>query len=329
MPSRNYTYLFSLLIASLLVFSCTESANNLATDSDQKLKLMGELLPNQRVKIEVSSTIPFLSEKEYLEVNQEFDVVISGNEITEDLVYRTKIDDLNGGMFELDLSSDYEIIPGNIYNISVNTPHDDVLNVSANTEVPFPSDFEFIEMEDYETFKNMNDPKMRTYTYTVRFKINRDINDDTQNRFFHIIPQRRIVYIDGGGSQPSPNDYTSTFLEHENFIFHEGGQACSVLRSKTGFLVDMNDLEEDDSILVEFSSIEEFHINEEQHRHIHFRLYSVTDKFYSYHKSLTSAINANSFNIEETVLDKSNVVNGRGLITGMSMKLDSTRVKTN
>ncbi len=324
MPNTNHIRLLLLSVTAVLLTSCQDSVNFLVPESDQKLKVLSELLPDQKVKVEVSSTIPVLAEKEYLDINQEVSVVISDGEGgSKELDFAHKAEEGNMSVFE----TDYPIIPGRIYNVSVNTPYDDVLDVSANTKVPPPSEFEYIDMEDFVAVKNQFDAKLRSYTYQVRFSI--DANEDEPNaaRFYHIVPLRREIVIDGPGT--NVGTYTDNYFHHQNYIFLEGGHACSTIRTKHGFLVDRAELEEDETILVQFESFEEFNVTTNQHKWLHWELYAVTDQFHSYHKAVSAAVNANSYNIEETVIDRSNVVNGRGLVTGMSMSIDSILIKRN
>ncbi len=313
------------VLCCLCTLGCRDDASYLIENNSQKLLVMSELIPGEQVTVEVSSTIPLLNNYGYLEIDDNTVVNLSSpsNENVYTLNYERRGEMDHIAVFTLDPS--FDVVPGEYYTVSVSPPFEDVNGVEAITKIPPAPKFEFIEMVNFDGVKNPNNPKSRLYTYDVQLGVERDPEDLESTRFYHIIPMRREVEIDQG-SNVLPF-YTNIFYHHENYYFTSGAKACFPLKDLYGFLVDMEDLDQDEIIQATFTSLEELEVNNYEHKYLHFLIYSVTEEYYAYHKAVTNAISANSFNAEEVVLDRSNVRNGRGLVSGMNVRLDSTRVK--
>ncbi len=316
--------LFSLItLCCLINISCREDASGLVKNTSQKLFVMSELIPGEQVSVEVSSTIPLLNDYEYLDIDENTIVNVSSSEGVYPLKYSHKGELSHTAVFTRE--EGMNIFPGELYTVSVTPPYEDVNAVDAITKIPPEPKFEFINIVNFDEEKNQDNPKLRLYTYNVQLDVERDSEDLDATRFYHIIPLLREVTIDLGA--PVIGTYTNNFYNHVDYYFSTGQKACFELKDMYGFLVDADDLEEDEFITATFTAEEEIDIRENEHKFLHFLLYSVTEEYYSYHKAISNAISANSYNSEEVVLDRSNVRNGRGLVSGMNVRLDSTSIR--
>lgn len=306
---------------TIFMVGCLVPIEEIGTDGPTQLKVIGEFEVDKPLSVLVSSKVPLSTNgsSELLSIDENFKVFLNTQEDGAQPLKYSKIND-KWAKFEFI----HPVKESTSYNISVTSPYDEVADVNASTTVPSKIKYQMKNMVSFDKIlPNLEGTDRKRFQYILDIEL--DENDP--ERYVHIVPKRRVVQKDG----TSPVlVYTNEYRDQTINKFYAEADACFILQSKYGFLVDRDKLV-GNRIQVMFETMMEedeyFDTIENQHKYIHLFTYAVTEDYYMYHRSASAAIPVGSSNNAEPVVYHSNIENGTGFLGGLNLVIDSVRIQ--
>ncbi len=285
-----------------------------------ELKVLGELQADSNPSILVSSVAPIEGGQSLLKIDESFDVKVSYG--VDDIITMDyeKISDHIGRF----TTSSMKLAQGEHYKIDVSSPFDEIEDVTAGSTVPGEIRYIGKDMVSFEKIlPNLNGTDRKRFRYVLDFTL----DPTSDERYVHIVPMRREVEKDGISEI---FEYTNVYRPQLIRKFYLEQDACFILESKYGFLVDRNKLV-DNKIRVMFETLEDpseyFTPVEWQHKYMHLFTYAVTEDYYKYHISASSSLPVGPHNNAESVVFHSNIENGKGFLGSLNLRIDSVRIQ--
>ncbi len=243
---------------------------------------------------------------------------------TDAIITIRDLDNANSAVYDYDnvrklyVVKDFEIIPGNTYEIIANWPNSDYQEIHGVTQVPAKTEIEEIE-ELSNTTVEMESPEVSKKVLDYQIKISEPLSYPA---FYRLDVWRKDLRLDG---ENQVFWFENKLVHLENFKILNGGNAVHELEQMDGILIDASKLENNTfSISLESDELTDgVNVFED----LMFGLQTIDSEFYNYHLTTSRELKAAGTSFNQPVVSYTNIVNGFGFFGSMSESIDSVSVE--
>lgn len=292
----NQTKLLLFTTIIILFASCRQDVFPEIEESSQEIVVIAEIEEGVSPEITVSTTFevnsapyPLNESNTFLNVGDP--IVLGGDYVNRGF----RSDGIDTNVFFFPDPDGFKPKPGLTYTLNVKTPTLEYEEINSETTMPFPGDFTNIptvqmvsENSEYSEFQVTAElaapPNLESY--------------------YHLIPY--FTANDGSLIYPNVNTIDS------------GLNASFVLTHRSGMLVDYSKIDDSNPLSFTLRTILPLDIDQLNDRNMYFKLCTVTDDYYEYHKSVSRIYETDKSPFTLPVLSYTQFDNGYGIFTAFS-----------
>jgi hypothetical protein len=313
MTTQKKYYTYILLVFIIILSGCESDYNLTIPDYGRRIIINGFLSTEDTISVQISESKFILDPLNYYKPLKNPTVQLwIDNQYTEDLQCRYSFSPLS--QYKIDsitYLSRYKPLAGSTYSIKVIYPG--FPEASATVKMPG-----LVPIDRIDTVLMANHFDKQ---YSLTFK-----DSEVETNYFFIkffLTRLRLGASCDTTIFKSEWDFKPEFLYNEKFIFSDkqfNGKAAQVSYIIPSLVQD---------ITFNFSSIghdcSNTNINKTAYRKMYVKLYSCSEEFYLYYKSVRTTIERGDDVFYEPVKVYSNVKNGYGILAGYTVYIDSSQ----
>jgi len=295
------------LAAFLSLFaSCRQDVFPEIEKSNQQLVVIAEIeedvLP---IEFIVSTTFsvnsapfPLDQDKTFLTIG---DPVVQGGEYTP-REFRGIDGDSTG--FRFDDTTGFRPKPGLTYSLNLKAEDTDFETLDAETTMPFPGEFNGVPQVNLIS----QNAQFTEFETTVSLSAPPD-----SESFYHIIPYLKA----NDGSELYPDINTIS----------QGLNASFVLSHRHGMLIDYSKIDDSSPLSFTLRTISPINIDQLSDRNMYYKLCTVTENYYMYHRSVSRIYETDKSPFTLPVVSYTQFDNGYGIFTALSSKTEKAVIQ--